>query len=104
MLYDLARPLLHRIDPETAHRLTLRGLKLMPGVKCAADDAALEVSLWGRRFVNPVGLAAGFDKNAEVIGPMLVLVSVLSRPGPSRLNPKTAIRARACFALPPIWR
>ncbi len=70
MLYDIARPLLHRIDPETAHRLTLKGLQLMPARAQAPDDAALAVNLWGRHFPNPVGLAAGFDKNAEVIAPM----------------------------------
>ena len=70
MLYALARPLLHRIDPETAHRLTLKGLKMMPACAPSADDAALSTTLWGRSFANPVGLAAGFDKNAEVIAPM----------------------------------
>lgn len=37
----------------------------------AVDDPRLKVTLWDRQFPNPVGLAAGFDKNAEVIGPML---------------------------------
>lgn len=72
--YDLARTLLFRLDAETAHRLTLRALKagLVPPVR-SVDDPALEVTLWDRRFLNPVGLSAGFDKNAEVIGPMLDL-------------------------------
>jgi len=70
MLYELARPFLHKIDPETAHRLTLKGLKALPACKADADDAALHVKLWNRHFPNPVGLAAGFDKNAEVIAPM----------------------------------
>ena len=71
MLYELARPLLHKIDPETVHRLTLKGLKALPFCKSARDDATLSVRLWDRTFPNPVGLAAGFDKNAEVITPML---------------------------------
>lgn len=71
MLYNLARPLLHRIDPETAHRFTLKGLKALPACKGERDDATLSVKLWNRTFPNPVGLAAGFDKNAEVIAPML---------------------------------
>ena len=71
MLYELARPLLHKIDPETAHHLTLKGLKALPLCKRERDDAALSVRLWDRTFPNPVGLAAGFDKNAEVITPML---------------------------------
>ncbi|HEY0900644.1 MAG TPA: quinone-dependent dihydroorotate dehydrogenase [Micavibrio sp.] len=73
MLYDLARPLLHSMDPESAHRLTLRGLRWLPTLPPPADDAALALTLWGRSFSNPVGLAAGFDKNAEVIAPMLGL-------------------------------
>lgn len=60
------------MDPEDAHRLTLKALKtgLMP---CPArvDDPKLKVTLWNRAFPNPVGLAAGFDKNADVVGPML---------------------------------
>ncbi|QQG35913.1 MAG: quinone-dependent dihydroorotate dehydrogenase [Micavibrio aeruginosavorus] len=71
MLFELARPLLHRLDPETAHHLTLKGLKALPACKPRRDDAALSVTLWNRSFPNPVGLAAGFDKNAEVMAPML---------------------------------
>lgn len=73
-LYSLARPALFTIAPETAHGLTLSALKsgLLP--KCrAVSDPALEVTLWDRRFPNPVGLAAGFDKNAEAIGPLFSL-------------------------------
>lgn len=68
----MTRPFLHRMDPETAHGVTLKALRsgVMP---CPArvDDARLKTVLWNRTFPNPVGLAAGFDKNAEVIGPML---------------------------------
>lgn len=71
MLFELARPLLHRMDPETAHRLTLRGLQVIPICKAEANDPALSVNLWDRVFPNPIGLAAGFDKNADVIAPML---------------------------------
>lgn len=70
MLYALARPLLHRMDPETAHRLTLKALKIMPACVPGSDDAMLSTALWGRTFLNPVGLAAGFDKNAEAIAPL----------------------------------
>ncbi len=72
MLFQLAKPFLHRMDPENAHRMTLQALKagVLP---CPArvDDARLKVTLWDRSFPNPLGLAAGFDKNAEVVGPML---------------------------------
>lgn len=73
-LYAFVRPLLLRLDPETAHALTLAALKtgLVPP-QSAPDDPALRVTLWHRIFPNPVGLAAGFDKNAEAIGPLLRL-------------------------------
>lgn len=73
-LYALARPLLFLLPPEDAHHLSLIALKtgLFPGAR-APDDPALRVTLWDRNFPNPVGLAAGFDKDAEVIGPALRL-------------------------------
>jgi len=73
-LYALARPLLSLISPETAHRLTVRALKAGLGPRASgADEPILATHLWGRNFPNPVGLAAGFDKDAEVIGPALAL-------------------------------
>lgn len=72
-LFPLARPLLHGLDAETAHDLTLTGLSLMPPRRPAADDPSLAVEAFGRRFPNPVGLAAGFDKGARVADAMLGL-------------------------------
>lgn len=62
------------MDAENAHKLTIRALQspLAPCVP-ALNDPALRVTLWDRVFSNPIGLAAGFDKNAEVIAPMLKL-------------------------------
>ncbi len=73
-MFDLVKPLLFCLDAENAHRLTIEALKrnLAPAVK-PVNDPALRVELCGRVFPNPVGLAAGFDKNAEVITPMLKL-------------------------------
>jgi dihydroorotate dehydrogenase len=72
MLFKLAKPFLHRMDPESAHQMTLKALKtgVMP---CPArvSDSRLKTTLWGRMFPNPLGLAAGFDKNADVVGQML---------------------------------
>jgi dihydroorotate dehydrogenase len=66
-LFDrLAVPLLRTLDPETAHALALNALKIAPLRRAAADDAKLAVRAFGLTFPNPVGLAAGFDKNAEV--------------------------------------
>jgi dihydroorotate dehydrogenase len=65
--YRLAKPLLQVLDPERAHELTLRALEanLVPG-QSRDDDPVLATTLFGRALPNPVGLAAGFDKNARV--------------------------------------
>ncbi|MFA7457703.1 MAG: quinone-dependent dihydroorotate dehydrogenase, partial [Micavibrio sp.] len=72
ILFTLARSMLFRMDAENAHALTLKGLKsgLAPSTR-RVDDPRLKVTLWDRSFPNPLGLAAGFDKNADVVGPML---------------------------------
>ncbi len=66
-------PLLRRLDPEDAHRLAIRGLRLLPAAPPPADDPALAVRAFGLNFPNPVGMAAGFDKNAEVPDALLRL-------------------------------
>jgi dihydroorotate dehydrogenase len=71
LLFDLARPLLHRLDAEDAHRATIAALKLLPPRQPEKDDPRLAVSAFGLDFPNPVGLAAGFDKNAEIPDAML---------------------------------
>jgi dihydroorotate dehydrogenase len=73
-LFDrLSRPLLRALDPEDAHALAIKALRFMPVVKGADDDAALAVRAFGLTFPNPVGLAAGFDKNAQVPDALLRL-------------------------------
>ncbi len=67
-LGDAATALTRRLDAEAAHRATIAGLKLLPDLAPAPDDARLETSVLGLEFPNPIGLAAGFDKNAEVFG------------------------------------
>jgi len=70
----LAGTLLRCLDPETAHRLTLWGLCRGYGPAAeAADEPILGLRLWGRDFPNPLGLAAGFDKDARAMGPLLGL-------------------------------
>ena len=73
-LYRSAKPLLRLLDPETAHGLTVRALELgvVPGSR-EADPSRLTTTLWGKTFRNPVGLAAGFDKDARAIKAMLSL-------------------------------
>ena len=70
----LVQPLLRLLDPERAHALTLWGLAqgLAPRTE-GPDDPGLAVRLWGRDLPNPIGLAAGFDKNAMVPGPLLAM-------------------------------
>lgn len=71
-LFSIIKPALHAIDPETAHGLTIQSLKsgLYPHYK-KLDDSRLTTKLWNLNFQNPVGLSAGFDKNADVIAPIL---------------------------------
>lgn len=93
--YSLLRPLIRPLQPETAHHLALKALKyrLVSGVPY--DDPVLETELWGRSFRNPIGLAAGFDKDADV--PMQALAlgfgfveigSVTPRPQPGNPKPR----------------
>ncbi len=71
MLYALARPLLFALEPETAHRLTLRLAGLYGLV--APKVPAVPVRAMGLEFPNPVGLAAGLDKNGEHIDALAAL-------------------------------
>jgi len=62
----LAMPLLNRLDPEDAHALAVKALKFAPLPRPAAEDPRLTVRALGLIFSNPLGMAAGFDKNGEV--------------------------------------
>ena len=68
---DLATAALRRIDPETAHGLAIAGLKAGLGPRGAADDPILATTAAGLTLHNCLGLAAGFDKDAEVPDAML---------------------------------
>ncbi len=65
LAWRLAAPLLRCLDAEAAHDLAIRALALGVVVGGDSDDAILASELWGRRFANPIGLAAGFDKDAR---------------------------------------
>ncbi len=80
--YDLIRPVLFRLDPESVHEraLSLLHLASRSPAACAAlrriyrvEDPRLAVSLFGRTFPNPIGIAAGFDKNAVAAPALLAL-------------------------------
>ncbi|MGU3537198.1 quinone-dependent dihydroorotate dehydrogenase [Methylobacterium sp. A54F] len=94
-LFPLVRPVLHGLDAEAAHNLTLRALALAPALRPPADDPRLAVEVIGRRFPNPVGLAAGFDKGATVPDALLGLGfgfvevgGVVPRPQPGNPKPR----------------
>ncbi len=72
--YPLLRPALHAFDAERAHGLTIKALEagLFPR-PCGKEDAILHARVFGLDFPNPVGMAAGFDKDARVTGPLLAL-------------------------------
>ena len=73
-LLRLGAAMLGRLPPNTAHAAAIRALKygLVPRPP-DGDDPVLACRLWGRAFPNPIGLAAGFDKNAEVVDGLLAL-------------------------------
>jgi dihydroorotate dehydrogenase len=69
----LSLPLLRWLDPEDAHRLAIQGLRFLPPMRARVDDAKLAVRAFGLNFPNPIGMSAGFDKNAEVPDALLRL-------------------------------
>jgi len=92
-LYPLIRPFAFMLDPERAHRATIATLKLIPKHHPPHFPGSLKSTVAGLEFVTPVGLAAGFDKDAEVPEEMLDLgfgfveIGTVT-PRPQRGNPK----------------
>jgi dihydroorotate dehydrogenase len=71
LVRDLTRDSLLRMDPETAHGATITALRLgLAPRQDSPDPKELHTTLCGLELANPVGMAAGFDKNAEVPGPL----------------------------------
>ncbi|MEN5170531.1 quinone-dependent dihydroorotate dehydrogenase [Brevundimonas pondensis] len=66
-LTDLGAVILRQMDPETAHRLAIRALQIAPLPAPGADDPILKTRIAGLEMSNPVGLAAGLDKNGEAL-------------------------------------
>jgi dihydroorotate dehydrogenase len=96
-----ARPFLFRLDPETAHRLTLAALAHLPWPAPREADPRLNVKAFGLDFANPIGLAAGFDKNAEVVDPVLRMGFGFTEigtvtPRPQDGNPRPRVFRLAC--------
>ena len=75
-MFSVLRPFLFNLDPENAHDLAIKSLKFNPLPKKmfeVEDEKILEIELLGKNFPNPIGLAAGFDKSAEVYNSLLKL-------------------------------
>jgi len=73
MVYGLLRPALFAIDPERAHGLAIRMLKSLPAGTPPDAGGVLATDVAGIRFPNPLGMAAGFDKDGEVPDALLGL-------------------------------
>src|SRR5688500_41554 len=102
MYKSVIRPLLFRLDAEEAHHFTfslVRKLSRIPGFSAAAralyavNDKRLEREVFGLKFKNPVGLAAGFDKDAKLYNELssfgfgFIEIGTLT-PRPQQGNPK----------------
>ena len=94
-MFAALKPLLFALDPEAAHNLTLAALKTGLVPAAPADDPILATTMAGLALPNPIGLAAGFDKDAEVPDAMLKLGfgfvecgSVCPRPQPGNAKPR----------------
>ena len=103
-MYPILRPLLFRLDPESAHHLTLRLLRLAGAfapVRAAlrslfcVTDPALGVNAFGLEFPNPLGLAAGYDKDGAALAGLaclgfghIELGTVTPRPQPGNPRPR----------------
>jgi len=73
-MFSILRPFIFSLDPERAHDLAIKSLKFNPlpnKVFNVKDEQMLKIELLGKSFPNPIGLAAGFDKSAEVYNSLL---------------------------------
>ena len=75
-MFSVLRPFLFNLDPEAAHDLAIKSLKFNPLPRKmfeVEDEQMLNIQLLGQNFPNPIGLAAGFDKSAEVYNSIIRL-------------------------------
>ena len=75
-MFSLLKPFIYKIDPEIAHDLAIKSLKfnyLPKSIYKTDNEEILNLNLFEKKFPNPIGLAAGFDKNAEVYNSILKL-------------------------------
>lgn len=95
MLYRLARPVLFALDAESAHGAAIAALKHLPEGSRAAESGPLQTEVAGLAFPNPLGMAAGFDKDGELPDALLGLGfgfaevgSITPRPQPGNPRPR----------------
>jgi dihydroorotate dehydrogenase len=101
-LFKLARPLIFTLGPEQAHEATLKLLELgFHARRSGSDDRRLAVHAWGHAFPNPLGIAAGFDKDARVYDAVLAMGfgfaevgTVTPQPQPGNPRPRVFRLAR----------
>lgn len=94
-MYKLVRPLLFKLDPETAHDLAIQALKVRGKLCCGSRNQTLTVNVMGLDFDNPIGLAAGLDKNGDAIDGLasqgfgfIEVGTVTPRPQPGNPKPR----------------
>lgn len=94
-MYKLVRPLLFKLDPEKAHDLAIQALKVRGKLCCNSRHQKLPVNIMGLEFDNPVGLAAGLDKNGDAIDGLatqgfgfIEVGTVTPRPQPGNPKPR----------------
>jgi dihydroorotate dehydrogenase len=95
MVYrSLVRPLLFRLPPETAHELALHSLSFSPKLigrlfaRHESSSSALAIERFGLQFKNPIGLAAGFDKDGVALNPLAALGFGFIEAGTVTLHPQ----------------
>lgn len=98
--YPLVRPALFALDPETAHRASILALRSGLFAPAADDDPILASWVFGIDFPNPLGLAAGFDKNAEVPDAILGLGFGFAEVGTVTPKPQAGNPRPRLFRLP----
>lgn len=106
-IYDIAKPFLFRLPPETAHSAGHTALRLAGasplnralGSYYTVDDERLETEVFGQQFSNPVGVAAGFDKNAEIPGGLSALGFGFAEVGGVTAEPQTGNARPRMFRL-----
>ena len=99
--FKIVRPLLHGMDAEAAHNLTISALKTgLGGTAGKTNHANLAIQRFGIDFPNPLGLAAGFDKNAEVPDAMLAFGFGFVEVGTVTPNPQEGNPRPRLFRLP----